>query len=184
MDPHHQFQRTAVTQLGLKPIVNIACMHDPARLGADFGAINTDVRTYDAHSGTDLKKSVPNFLLCSAFDLPFEDKAFGVVVLGEYLEHCTREAAIKSLNQARRVMRDDGRLVLSFPLDDRPKDVQHAAHLLVEWSNGITAWHQTVWEDFMLEDIFRETKLDVVSRTKLEYGFAPRGGWGMVLKKC
>lgn len=45
--------------------------------------------------------------------LPFEDGHFAIVLLGEVLEHLQEDA--KALLNVRRVLRDDGRLIVSLP---------------------------------------------------------------------
>lgn len=49
--------------------------------------------------------------------LPFEEKSFDFIVLAEVLEHIGKPARI--LTEARRLLKDDGRLVATVPLDTR-----------------------------------------------------------------
>jgi spore maturation protein CgeB/SAM-dependent methyltransferase len=53
------------------------------------------------------------FQVADASQLPFKDESFDTVVLGEILEHLTHPA--KVLAEAKRVLRDGGRLVVTVP---------------------------------------------------------------------
>lgn len=193
MSGAHKFQRKLcqhAIEHNRVPILNAACKEDPAKLGLDYDAINLDITDYDPHTKvklTDLKNyKQGNILEASSI---FEPETFGMIVLGEFIEHCVFEAAAKALTELRAVLNGDGFMVLTFPLDSRPPGKQHAKHHLVvtvegETGHDITVWHQTVWEDDMLAALFEETGFKETSRTKLHYGFcADRGGWGLTLEK-
>lgn len=170
-------------------ILNIACKEDPAALGARFGAVNLDIQEYDPQTGTDLRK-IPNFVHGNALELPEKwTGLFHVVVLGEFIEHCVFDAARKALREAVRVARKDGKVVVTFPLDSRPPEAQHAPEeirTLVEGETGhdITVCHQTVWTDMMLSRLFVEAGVREVLREPLVYEFLDTRrptGWGVVL---
>lgn len=191
----HQYQSDAchnATEAGLLPILNAACKEDPGRLGHKWNATNLDIWDFDEQTKTPLKQ-IPNFVQGDVLKLGelFEPKSWGLVVLGEFLEHCVPAAAEAALKQIHTVLKDDGWLCLTFPLDSRPAHVQHGKHLLkviVEGETGhdITVWHQTVWEEEMLEALLRDTGFKVKHKTALTYSFV-RGrdpaGWGMLLTK-
>lgn len=189
----HGFQKqqcARAKEIGAVPILNAACKEDPAHLGRDFNAVNLDITDFDPHTDvklTDLRNFVQgNLLEASSI---FGAGQFGMVVLGEFLEHCVYDAARQVLRELHKVLRDDGFIATTFPLDDRPKGKQHAEkHLIVtvpgETGHDITVWHQTVWSDEMLVTLFAETSFKEVSRTPLRYGFgSDGGGWGLVLEK-
>jgi ubiquinone/menaquinone biosynthesis C-methylase UbiE len=125
---------------------------------------------------------LPNFVQGDVMDMDYEDGHFGTVVLGEFLEHCTFEAAEKSLRECVRVLKDDGKIVVTFPRDSRPPEQQHSKDKLVNWAEGITSWHQTVWEDAMLEELFTKVGLVEESRTHLRL-FCGHPHLGMILRK-
>jgi SAM-dependent methyltransferase len=181
MMPCHAYQREKAELLG-NHILNVACKEDPARLGKDLGAINCDVNDFDPQENLSLYE-VPNFQVGDACDLPFGDKSFDVVVLGEFLEHCPYNAANLALYEAKRVLTSGGRIILTIPLDGRPKEVQHAPEHLVTWKHGITSWHQTVWEDALLAELLEEVGLEELPehREEFEYGFCR--GIGCVLRR-
>lgn len=181
MTDFHQFQIDQCKE-ALRPILNLGCMHDPAYLGRDFGAINADVRQHDKHTNTDLR-TLPNFVHCTAFKTPFASGFFKTVVLGEFLEHCTWDAAVKVMRECFRVLVPGGTLILTFPLDDRPKEIQHEKELLVEWSTGITSWHQTVWENEIFDKLLEASGFKSHMQKHIFYGFCLRNGKGVVAKK-
>lgn len=164
----------------MSPILNIACKEDPYRLGADFGAVNLDYLTYDPHMKVDLTK-LPNFVQGDARKLQFPDGEFAAVVMGEFIEHCIAEVGIVCIKEAARVLSDGGLLCLTFPRDSRPPHHQHAREHLVQWAEGITSWHQTVWEDDMLSDAFAQAGLEELSREPIDYSTSH--GLGITLKK-
>lgn len=192
MSSAHTFQKKMcedAIERGRVPILNAACKEDPAHLGRDFNAINLDITDYDPHTKTklpDLKNYKQGDIL-EAGSL-FEAGFFGSIVLGEFIEHCVYDAAAKALTELHKVLKSDGFMVLTFPLDARPKHVQHAKHHLVVTVEGdtghdITVWHQTVWTDEMLTKLFEATGFKEASRTALHYGFCVGGGWGITLEK-
>lgn len=177
---------------GATPILNAACKEDPAKLGKLYGAFNLDIWDKCQHTNIDLR-SLPNFVQGDVCNMTmFEDEFFGTVVLGEFLEHCKVPAAARALKEVRRVLKPDGFVVVTFPLDPRPPERQHSKHHLKVYLEGesgedFTVWHQTVWEDDMLVKLFEETGFQEVRRSALVYSFVGAlrnpNGWGMVLEK-
>lgn len=191
MNAAHHWQRKGCEDAP-KPILNAACKEDPAHLGGDYGAINLDIWTHDEQTNIPLSR-IPNFQQGDVLNMSFEDGHFGTIVLGEFLEHCMPGAAKAALLECHRVLKDDGKFVVTFPLDSRPAHSQHAKHLLkviVEGETGhdVTVWHQQVWEDELILPLFTECGFEVVLREKIPYGFISRGqdpqGWGFILKKA
>jgi SAM-dependent methyltransferase len=182
--PCHHYQQEKVAhyhELGLKPVLNGASKEDPAHLGKLFDAINLDAQDFDPQERISLY-DIPNFVQGSLLNIPFGDKHFGIVVLGEILEHCKWESALRILQEARRVLKNDGRVVVTVPLDDRPKEIQHPPHLLIEWEGGITSWHQQVWDDGLWATLLAQAEFVEIERQPLEYGFCK--GFGAVLRKA
>jgi len=190
MNAAHRWQR-AGCEKAAAPILNAACKEDPAKLGRDYNAINLDIWTFDEQTNKQLSE-IPNFVNGNVMDMHWDDGFFGTIVLGEFIEHCVPQAAEDALIECKRVLDDDGKLIITFPLDGRPKEVQHAARLLkviVEGKTGhdITVWHQTVWEDNMINEMLERVGLKIVQRDPIGYGWVlPKRdpeGWGLVLKK-
>ena len=185
----HRFQRAKVQELyaqGFHPVVNIASKEDPACL-ADFNAINVDITSEDASTGTVMARDVPNFVQGDATNLKgvFEDGRFGLAVLGEVLEHLFPYRAEQMLSEAKRIIRDDGRILLTFPRDPRPGEAQHDPPVMIEYAHGMWSHHVTVWTDEMLKDLFEKVGVREVFRQKTVYvlGGVCLGGLGLILEK-
>lgn len=185
----HRFQREKVQELhaqGFQPIINIASKEDPACL-ADFGAINVDITSEDASTGTVMVRDVPNFQQGDATNLvAFKDGQFGLAVLGEFLEHCYFNKAVEALSEAKRVIRDDGRILLTFPRDPRPAEAQHNPPVTIEYTPGCWSHHVTVWKDDMLVELFKTVGLREVYRKHTHYvlGGICLSGLGLILEKA
>jgi SAM-dependent methyltransferase len=176
----HEYQRMVCEGAG-RPVLNTACKEDPARLGELFDAINLDINEFDPHTQVHGLASVKNFMVGDARALPWKEPLFRCVVLGEILEHCTHTAALDILLEAARVLLPDGVICVTFPLDARPPEAQHQRHLLVQWDNGITSWHQTQWTDDLFFPLLREAGLRQLDRIPIDYPFLPGQapqGWG------
>lgn len=187
----HRWQRNTVQRLvseGFTPVLNVACKEDPACL-ADFGATNLDIQVGDPSQGiTSLADVVPNFVNGDATKLSeyFQAGSFGLVMMGEMLEHLLLFRAIQVLSEVRKVLKDDGRLALSFPLDPRPFEAQHNPPVYTEFIPGCFASHITVWKDDLLAQLYAETGFREVHRDKLTYilGGIVLGGRGLILEKA
>jgi len=177
----------------LRPILNVACKEDPAKLGKSFGATNLDIETFCTQTKTNLPQKVPNFINGNVLEMSsiFTPGFYKLIVVGEFIEHCVVHCAVQALTECHKVLSDDGLLVLTFPLDDRPPEQQHAADQLRvivpgETGTDITVWHQTVWTDEMLGGLFLRTGFREIERQTLSYGFVgPKDpqGWGIILEK-
>jgi len=181
--PCHQYQRDKAAEFDF-PILNVACKEDPAHLGLDFDATNVDIEDYDIETDTDLY-SVPNFQRMSALCLTFQPRTFAHIIIGELLEHCTIKAARIVLREAYRVLTRTGKLTLTFPQDKRTPRQQRPANELVTYCDGIVSWHQTVWSDEMLEELFAVVDFKELKqhRKVLDYDICRCKGLGIVLAK-
>lgn len=183
----YEYQRRAAA-MGTRPILNAACGPDPAGLGISFAATNMDMYAIDAMTGQHFGRNA-NFVLGSVFEIPFPDQSYGTVVLGEFLEHCTFDAARKAVLEARRVLFPEGLLILTVPLDGRPVDEQRILDKDREkpqkaWEEGVTNFHQTWWSNRMLFNLADFCGFEEISRIPLVYALtAPISGWGMTWKK-
>lgn len=183
----HSWQRATVAELasqGYTPILNACSKEDPAGL-ADFGAVNLDIQEFDPSTGIDLAKVVPNYVHGDVSKMPFSDKSFRLVMLGEATEHFLPFKAVEVYKEIKRVLADDGLIAASFPRDPRPWQVQHNPPVNIEFVPGAFAQHVTVWTDGLLEDLYKKVGLEEVKRTPLLYvlGGIALGGCGLILKK-
>lgn len=186
-----EFQRETAKRSS-HPILNAACGGDIAGL-ADFGALNMDLHDRQEFSAGK-EASARNFVKGSILDIPYPDGAFQTVVVGEFLEHCQYEVAARAMRECRRVMADDGRMIVTVPLDPRTLEEQEWYGRLMDpdvpvtggaYDNGIAERHQTYWSLFPLQRLLRDVCLeDAQPRQLLLYAFTtPVVGWGMVLRK-
>lgn len=183
----HPFQRQWCERLE-SPILNVGSKEDPAKLGEKFNATNLDLLDFDEFTGTDLKK-LRNFVHGSVLDVLtlFPDRQFKTVVLGEFLEHCTVGFGQEVVDVLHALLPVGGHLVVTFPLDDRPPEVQHGKDKLKILCGDkddpkSTTWHQTVWTDELLATLFADWTQ--VHRETLHYGFCGNGGLGLVYRKA
>lgn len=184
MLPCHQYQRLKTTQheeLGLRPVLNGACKENCAKLAMREGDVNLDINAWDPQERFSLY-DIPNFVCGSLLEIPFEAKHFGIAVLGEILEHCPWDSAMKIMQETRRVLKDDGRVIVSVPLDSRPPEGQHEQ--MITWEGGITNYHQTVWSPPEWNLLLSQTELVEIPehRQEINYGFCE--GFGAVLRKA
>lgn len=184
MLPCHDYQRLKTShfeELGLRPVLNGACKENNAQLALREGDVNLDVNDWDPQEKFSLY-DLPNFVQASLLDIPFPAKQFGVVVLGEILEHAPWHAALKIMQETRRVLKDDGRVVLTIPLDRREPEGQHEQ--MITWEGGITNYHQTVWEPQLWNMLLSQSEFVELAehRQVLNYGFCE--GFGAVLRKA
>lgn len=119
-------------------VLNVGSNTDGARLAADFGAINLDLRSQDHVTGS----LMPVDVLADARALPFR-AAFDTVVLGEILEHMERADAVLALRQAVAAVRAGGRVVITIPHDSRRDagTLETPAGEAKFYAKGIYAYH-------------------------------------------
>lgn len=183
MTPEHTRQRAMVSRAE-RPILNIACKEDPAGL-ADFGAVNLDIQKYDPSLGKDLTQCVRNYVHGNACALPFPAESFATCVMGEFLEHCEYPKAVEALKEAHRVLKPGGKLIMTFPLDPRPLEIQHNPPVLTEFVKGCWAGHVTVWDEEKREPLYKDTGFKEVFRENTTYllGGITMGGRALILEK-
>ncbi len=184
----YQLEKTGHYVLaGLTPVLNACCKEDPAKLGGTYNATNLDICDYDVQENLSLY-TIPNFVQASVLEMPFDDKSYRTIVLGEFLEHCTFAAGLAALKEVRRVLTDDGRVVVTVPRDPRPKDAQHPPHQLKTYVDEgdirITSWHVTVWNDNDFNLLLSQAEFVELPehRQVLNYGFCD--GFGACLRKA
>jgi SAM-dependent methyltransferase len=165
-----EYQRE-MAALAPQPMLNCGCKEDPAKLGRDFGATNLDIQDYDPQTRTNLY-TVPNFVCGSVLTLTevFPKQYFGSVVLGDVLEHATFDLARRALDQCKAVLRPDGWLIITMPMDRRPKEMNHAPEHLVEYPGGFVSWH-LYWPEEQIEKLLEDSGFvcDFLRRKKLRY---------------
>lgn len=179
----HQYQRQMVEQFSQPPVLNGACKECPSGIALADGDVNMDIQDFDPQEQLSLY-DVPNFVQGSLLNIPFPDKHFGTVVLGEFLEHCPFDSALLAMRETHRVLKSDGIVIVTIPLDPRPKEVQHPPHQLIEWEGGITSWHITVWHDDLWTKLLGLSRFVELKDLRVQFNYGFCLGFGAVLKKC
>jgi len=151
-------------------ILNVASGDDPHGLGDLFGdVVNMDLPRRPDYYKTG-KKKPKNFIPGSVFEIPFPDREFDGVLLGEFLEHATHEAAVRAMRECARVVKRDGMVAFSIPFDAEGADhiVRNPGcpdSLVV--SEGVTVGHQHLWTHHELGLALAEAGLCAVQGTHL-----------------
>ena len=110
LHPRLAFQRLA----SVGSVLNVGSKEDPARL-RELGAVNLDVKLVDEDYGRSIEDVVD--VVGDAESLPFRDKSFDTVVLGDVLEHL--DDPLRAVAEARRVARR--RVVATVPSYPDPR---------------------------------------------------------------
>lgn len=100
-------------------------------------------------------RSKVNYMVGDMYELPFEDKTFDYVVLGEVIEHS--EFPEKLINEASRVCKDKGVIALSCPYNETEEYHKYSQHI---W--GI--------QPKDLKKLFKVTKIEIIGNNILCYG--------------
>lgn len=153
-------------------ILNVGSNTDGARLAADLGAVNVDLRAVDHVTGLPM----PVHVLADARRLPFA-KVFDTVVLGEILEHMERPDAVVSLRDAAAALVAGGRVVITMPHDGRrdageletPKGDQQY------YAPGIYAYHYRSISRTELLNWILAAGLRVVAMARIVYCWGESG---------
>lgn len=177
---HTQFAYQIKHAIGSKNILNVGCHIDGANLKIGLGAINMDVVDYDAIG----KKQLPVDIVHDIRNpLPQElISKFDCIVMGDMLEHMTKEDAVKALRVAKSGLYNGGKIVITCPNDTRPLDVQYydgnAVRQGDEQLPGIYYGHERQIPYKELMDITFAAGLEVIDVQELDYTYF--GGFGMV----
>lgn len=121
-------------------VLNVGCNSDGANIGLRPGAVNLDVLPVDPVT----REKLPVHVLADGRHLPFA-AAFDSVVVGELLEHMERADAVRTLCEARRVLKPGGRVVITMPHDGRRESPGNAEPPIKAgqefYAPGVRAYH-------------------------------------------
>ena len=115
---------------------------------------------------TNIKKFIPELEkdveLVEAFadDLPFEDNKFDSAYYGEILEHIPEHLLAKSLREAVRIVKPQGRIIITTPFRNMHDDVLHLRHY------DIGGFKQFILKE--IEDKVNILKLDLIAENGKE----------------
>lgn len=158
-------------------VINIGANNDAPRFGEQPGCLNVDL--YDVDPYTKLPNA--KHLHADARQLPQETWGkFDTAVLGDILEHCHDLDIVTMINNAKRTTKPGGRVVVTFPSDDRAEFLHdEARHTNVDYASGIKAHHYRVLTPEHFEKLVKETGLRIQHQAYIDYGVC--GGQGYVL---
>jgi 2-polyprenyl-3-methyl-5-hydroxy-6-metoxy-1,4-benzoquinol methylase len=98
-----------------------------------------------------------NFLQAGIESLPLSDKIFDFIFFIETLEHIPPENIPAVLSELKRVLKDDGMILISTPSTLIPKSPKHYQHFTVESLNDIF-----LQNGFAIEEIFGNDKKSLI----------------------
>lgn len=153
-------------------ILNVGSNTDYARLKADFGAYNIDLRHNDQLTG--MGYPIDEVMDARKLD-PEWTRRWDTVVLGEILEHMNKEDRIQTLKEAIRVTKKNGWINITIPHDERDVFDQHSSQThdtdSLEYEEGISAFHAFNYTDEMCRADIAEVGLELVAVERMQYGF-------------
>lgn len=94
------------------------------RLGIELYGVDFSERAIKFNQEMDGREI--SYAVRSAYSLGFDDGSFDIVTAGEVLEHLDEPE--RFIKEARRVLKPDGRLLLTLPYEDRVKDPEHVRY--------------------------------------------------------
>jgi Methyltransferase domain len=158
-------------------ILNVGCNTDGGKLRERFGAINVDLALRDDANGGE----IPANVLADARALPFARASFDTVVLGEILEHFTDADAIRTLVESKALLRNQGRIVVTIPHDNRsPNQQGYAKYWDIPYAPGVPRFHPRELTKFDLFDWLKKAGLALVSWARIQYVYCGLFGTGAV----
>jgi glycosyltransferase involved in cell wall biosynthesis len=143
-------------------ILNIGCHDDSTGFKEKLGAINIDRWSKCPYTVLDIKADV----IADARDpLPFRDK-FDSIIIGDLLEHLTDIDSIKVLQNAKAVLNDKGKIIVTVPDDQR---------IAGESKTDGYGFHKPVSKQ-SLERLIRQSNMRILSYQPIDYTFAEGHG--------
>lgn len=145
------------------------------------GWTNTDITKEDGGPQPDV--------VCSVLDLPFEDDSVDRIYAGHVLEHLSLDDVPKALAEFRRVLAEDGELMLVGPDLTRaekyfPEEVEPIRYGAGRWAGDVHLWESR--EDTMAE-ILADNGWDVkiyadITHVPNRWPVTSRIGWQFAMK--
>lgn len=155
-------------------VLNVGCNTDPAWLKGLFGdrVTNHDFVSYDEWLQLDLPVDM---VFDVTEDWPVSSGTFGLIVMGDIIEHLAEDGAVFALREARRV---GNKLCVTVPNDTRLGpgwNSDGSRRPESEWVEAPGSYHvQTVTEE-KLSKWLAETGWEVTDWREVPYGFCPVG---------
>jgi len=170
----YQLPPTAIAQFNFQlvnasgRILNIGCADDYGNMKAKFGqVVNLDVADVIPFTGIETKAD----LIADARELPsiLYDR-FDTVVLGDILEHfLDHDDIIKVLNQAKKVIKKTGKIIITCPDDPRPPEQQQPGLEQRFYINGVSTCHEHRVSKEILYELLNQANLEVIKYQEIDY---------------
>ena len=117
---HKNFVKSEIVRYAKGRVLDLGCGDQPF-----YKYIKDQVEEYVAVDHPDTPHSKENIdFFATAYELPFEDNHFDVVLLTQVIEHL--ESPEKGLTEINRVLKANGKLILSwpflYPIHEAPRD--------------------------------------------------------------
>jgi hypothetical protein len=143
-------------------ILNIGCHDDSTGFKEKKGAVNLDRWSKCPYTDMDIKADV---VADAREPLPFDSK-FDSIIIGDILEHLTDKDCIKVLHNAKQVLNDKGKLIITCPDDQRS-----AGESTTDGYN----FHKPM-PKAKLEKLIRESYMQIALYQPIDYTFAEGHG--------
>lgn len=152
-------------------VLNVGSNNDGAGLGGGpHKSINVDLVSKDGNTGWLLPVNV----LADARLLPFQP-VFDSVVLGEILEHMETDDAVQTIREAKSVLKDTGRVVITMPHDARRERGSEPPPPSEFYAPGIFAYHHRLISRKELFSWVQTAGLAIQLWGTIEYVWGERG---------
>lgn len=158
-------------------ILNVGCNEDPAQLQARFGSriVNCDMEAWDHHM--DRANIVDQVFNALEFPWPVQDSSAEVVLLGDIMEHFTREAMIEVLKECARV---GDKVAITVPEDTRIDErAQHEV-----WDRDAYNLHTTVVTRELLTSVLHQSGWSAERFIEGEWGFDGIKGFCVLARRA
>ena len=143
-------------------ILNIGSHVDSIGFKNKLGAINLDRFVKCPYTDMEIN---PDVVADAREPLPFSDK-FDTIIIGDMLEHLTEQDSVKVLQNAKSVLNDKGKIIITCPDDKRVAD------------ESITegyAFHKPMPKK-SLERLISYANMQIVKHQRIDYTFAEGNG--------
>ncbi|MDO8302542.1 MAG: methyltransferase domain-containing protein [Sedimentisphaerales bacterium] len=142
-------------------------------IGAGSGALIDLLNSKGYHAtGIDLNPVSNKVQFGTITEPPFPDCRFGTVFCCDILEHLTDEQLTGGIKQVFRVLKDDGRFIISTPFAE---DLRHNAVVCPECKAQFHRFgHLQTFTDERIKNIFQKSGFDVKLRKVCSMGVAAK----------
>ena len=155
--------------------LNIGCNIDASYLRARKNVTNLDIITVDPCNN----REIPADIVADARNLPENlYNQFDTAILGDILEHFPEEEEIVLIEEAKKILKPDGQLIITVPSgriglypEEKP----------IYYKDNIPGFHITKTTKEHMLKLVEKTNMEIIFMREIDYGFSL--GYGLLLKK-